>query len=290
MKARDALLQAKEKLVAASVTNPILEARILLAHTLYKTPEYILLHNHQLILQLDEYDKFMQLIELRTKHVPIAYLIGYKEFYGRNFTVEKSVLIPRPDSETLIDAIIKDYHTNTIQHSYHNKIKILDLGVGSGCLIITLLLEIKHTIGVGVDISSDALSIAYRNCQYFNLTKSLNLIQSNWFDSLDAKQQYDIIICNPPYIATNEIANVARETLIYEPYGALFSINDGLYAYQQIAASINNFLSVNGRLYIEFGYQQAAKVLTIFQQAGLLLEKKYYDLSGYCRAFKFKLH
>ncbi len=282
MNINEALMEAAKILKRSQISYPKLESRLLLSYLLSKTQEYIILHTNSLLSQ-EHLEKFFKLIELRKKYVPIAYLIGYREFYGRNFLVNDSVLIPRSDSEILIDAVVKDYNY------CKTKVNILELGVGSGCLIITLLLELKNTIGLGIDIEVDALQVAESNCQKYQLKKSLTLIQSNWFSNLVPDQKYDIIIVNPPYISNCELDKVAQETLLYEPYSALFAENGGLKSYQDIARSASAFLRCNGRLYLELGYSQAEEVGKIFKSSGFTLEQEYYDLAGYCRCFKFKI-
>ncbi|WP_371220273.1 peptide chain release factor N(5)-glutamine methyltransferase [Orientia tsutsugamushi] len=287
MRIKDALAIGNNLLSQYEIPNSAFESRLLLAHIIGQSQEYILFHSDHLLLNSD-YNQFLKLIKLRTKYLPIAYLIGYKEFYSRNFIVDKSVLIPRPDSETLIDAVVQDY-SKIANYQPSAPIKILELGVGSGCLIITLLLELSNAIGVGSDISISALNIASRNCQKYKLEKSLNLVQSNWFSGLDVGEKYDIIIANPPYVSDSELRILSRETLLHEPHIALFSNNNGLQSYQKIAPMIPSFLNSNGRLYLECSYNKAEMVCSICFKNGLILENKYYDFNSYCRCLKFKL-
>lgn len=287
MRIKDALTVGNKLLSQHKIPNSTFESRLLLAHIINQSQEYVLFHSDHLLLNSD-YNQFLKLIKLRTKYLPIAYLIGYKEFYGRNFIVDNSVLIPRPDSETLIDVIVQDY-SKIANYQPSTPIKILELGVGSGCLIITLLLELSNAIGVGADISISALNIASLNRQKYKLEKSLNLIQSNWFSRLAVGEKYDIIIANPPYVSDSELSILSRETLLHEPHIALFSNNNGLQPYQEIAPLIPSFLNSNGRLYLECSYNKADMVCAICLENGLILENKYYDFNGYCRCLKFKL-
>ncbi|KJV57064.1 protein-(glutamine-N5) methyltransferase, release factor-specific [Orientia chuto str. Dubai] len=287
MQIKDALIIGRNLLSQYKISNSHFESRALLAHVINQSQEYILFYSDRLLLSSD-YNQFLHLIKLRTKYLPLAHLVGYKEFYSRNFIVDNSVLIPRPDSETLIDAVVRDY-SKIANYQTSIPINILELGVGSGCLIITLLLELKNAIGVGVDISMSALNIAHRNCQKYKLINSLKLLQSNWFSKLVLGEKYDIIIANPPYISNSELNMLSRETLLYEPHIALFSSNNGLQSYQKIVPFISSFLNQNGRLYLECSYNKAEIISNICLKNGLILENKYYDLNGYCRCLKFKL-
>ena len=259
---------------ALQLITPSLEARILLSHASGFSQEYIIGHGED-ELSDEIYNIFLNLVERRKSLEPIAYIIGRKEFYGRDFKVTKDALIPRPDSETLIEAVLRDAK---------NAESILELGVGSGCLILTLLSEIKNATALGVDISQAALDVAIINSVALGMQDRCEFVLSNWFEKVEA--QYDIIISNPPYIEENERSIMAPETLAYEPSLALFG---GLEPYRIIASESHKFLAPNGKIYVEIGVSQAQQVEDIFHLHGYKAAGKYQDIEGRMRVMSFTL-
>ena len=259
---------------ALHLISPFLEARLLLSHATGFPQEYLIGHSDDELTE-ETYTKYLALIERRKSHEPIAYIIGKKEFYGRDFKVTKDVLIPRPDSETLIEAVL----------SGSNDAKsILELGVGSGCLIITLLLELERAEGLGVDISLEALDVAAQNAASCSLQDRCKLIESNWFENVSGK--YDVIISNPPYIEESERSIMAIETLQYEPDLALFG---GLEPYKIIASNARKFLNQNGHIYLEIGAMQELVVEEIFLFSGYKVVSKHRDIENRMRVMVFEL-
>jgi release factor glutamine methyltransferase len=207
----------------------------------------------------------------------LAYMIGYKEFYGRNFFVNRNVLIPRPDTETVIDAILKKYKNNP-------NLNILELGVGSGCIIITLLLELGCK-GLGIDISQDALDVAVHNAKLYNSLYNLIFLQSNWFQNISLKNKFDIIVSNPPYINQSEIGMMSEETLLYEPELALYT--DSYKSYKEIALLAKNHLKKNGVVYIEIGFAQEQDIIDIFLENNYKKLDHFYDINNIVRVLSF---
>lgn len=251
-----------------------LDARILLQNICSKSFEELITSQDQEIDKMLE-RVFYSFLKRRQNLEPVAYITGSKSFYDLEFEVSKDVLIPRSDSETLIDYVLEDYSKEDL--------KILDLGIGSGCLIITLLKHLPHSKGIGVDISSKTLDIAKRNADKIGVTNKLTLAQSNWFDNIKT-QPFDIIISNPPYIGLKE--DLSSEVKC-EPHKALFSGPDGLDAYKQIAAEAKNYLSPQGAIYLEIGYKQKDSVQKIFEAHNFKLEGTKKDLQGHARCVKF---
>lgn len=177
---------------------------------------------------------------------PLSKILGVSSFYGRNFIINEHVLDPRPDSECLIDAILTYYK----EHKFET---VLDLGTGSGCLIISLLLEISNLRAVGVDFSQEALDVAQENAQKFGVHESLQLLKSNWFSHL-SKRQFDCVISNPPYIASGY--KLDPSVLNYDPHSALFSGHDGLRDYRLIFKDLPRFLKSGGFFFGEIGFDQ----------------------------------
>ncbi len=263
-------MNIKDVLIFGMKQVPALESRILLCFTLGKSVEYLLSHSEDVIPE-EAKSRFISYIERRVALEPIAYITGKREFFDKDFVVTKDVLIPRPDSETLIE---------TVMACSPRPQKILELGVGSGCLILTLLMQFKDATGIGVDINPKALAVAKLNAKNHGLNDRVELIASNWFESVQ-KQKFDVIISNPPYISTSE--HVAKETMLYEPHGALFAEANGLEAYIQIALQAKDFLTSDGLLYLEIGFDQEKSVCELFAEAGYKLVKTARDLSGHTR-------
>ncbi len=277
---KEVLNRAIHDLQKVDVKSASLDARMLLQFILDKPHEYLVL-NKQQILTPETIDQFNSLLVRRINFQPIAYIIGVKEFYGREFLVNKDVLIPRSDTEILID-VVKNQTSNV------KPLKILDLGSGSGCIIITLLLELNHASGIAVDISDDALELLEKNVIKYELENRLNLIQSNWFDNLNNNEKFDLIISNPPYIDQDEINLMSKEVLRYEPKGALFAEEHGLANYYIIALNARKYLQCDGKIFVEIGFNQVAKVKSIFEKNKYIHLGTYQDISGNDRVMVFK--
>lgn len=272
---------AIRQFIKNNIDSATTDARLLVQYALKKSAEYILLHNHQELTDI-ELEYFMYLVDERCSLKPVAYIIGSREFYSHDFIVNDHVLIPRADTEVLVEAVLTSPNINA------SSLKILELGVGSGCIIISLLLEIPEAVGLGCDINQQALAVAKNNCLIYKLNDRLKLLPSDWFNNIQP-QKFDIIISNPPYIATNQIDLMSRETLLYEPKHALFGKDNGLSSYRQIAHSAYKFLSINGALFLEIGFDQIDAVKKIFDNDIYKLSQTYKDLNGYNRVLKVEL-
>ena len=247
-----------------------LDARILLSHFTGKSQEFLLSNPDYAISDLK---KLWHLVERRKNYEPIAYIIGSKEFYGRSFIVDKNVLIPRPDSEIMIEAIVQ-------RLQYKKNLNILELGCGSGCLIISLIKELSGAIAIACDISGKALTIAKQNAKLHNVDNKIAFIESDWYQQIP-QMQFDIIISNPPYISSHEKNLVAIETLKYEPHQSLF--DEDLQSYNIIASSASIYLKPTGKMFLEIGIRQEQPVANIMLHQGLQLNKTYPDLAGIIR-------
>jgi release factor glutamine methyltransferase len=274
MNIKENLYYAANKLSNAQINTATLEARILLQHVIGKSLEYILARPEN-ELTLQEQNVFEQLLTRRLLLEPIAYITGTKEFYGRNFVVSDKVLIPRPDTELLIDVILKEVDNNI-------SVEVLELGTGSGCIATSLLLEMPNIYLTATDISNDAIMVARQNAINHNVLGRSRIINSDWFKSLE-KHPFDIIVSNPPYISPDDTLNMSIETLQHEPYLALFAENNGLASYHIIAKEAKNFLKPQGKLFLEIGYNQSNDVTEIFYNSGYVVKKVYKDLAGHDR-------
>jgi release factor glutamine methyltransferase len=215
----------------------------------------------------DIVDRYEQLIALRAIRVPVSHLLGEREFYGRRFKVSGDVLDPRPDTETLIEAALALPFD-----------RVLDLGVGSGCILVTLLAENETASGVGIDLSEVACLQASANAVLHRVQHRAEIRQSDWLDNVQGT--FDLIVSNPPYIALDEMQGLEAEVRQHEPEMALTDGGDGLGAYRRIADSVLPFLTPGGRLLVEIGPTQAAAVIALLAQAGLKDLRIVYDLDG----------
>lgn len=281
MKISSALLQARQNLDSKGVSNSKLDSLILLTHALFLlgipfSKEQIIFNpDHEL--SLEQQQVFFNLILRRSNREPVSHIIGRREFYGEDFLVSKDVLDPRPDSESLIEAVLTNF-TDKGQ-----KLKILELGVGSGCLIITLLRSFKLAVGTGVDISDKALAICQKNADNHQVSDRLNLAKSDLFSGINSQEKFDLIISNPPYIPSQDIEILEPEVRIHEPRVALDGGTDGLDFYRQIASEAKNFLKEKGQIILEIGIGQQQEIADIFTREGFLLLEEKLDLSGVVR-------
>ena len=214
---------------------------------------------------------------------PVQYLLNEQEFYGRKFYVDKGVLIPRQDTEILVEKIIQILKNNIQKNKNLEKNlkihpKILDIGVGSGIIGITAALEIKDSYVLGVDISEKALDTAEKNKELLKVS-NIKFLKSNLFENVEFKQ-FDMIVSNPPYISLNEAGIMSDDTLLHEPSEALFAENDGLYFYYEICQKALDYLADFGYLLFEIGYKQGKNVAEIMTSSGFKNVEVIKDLAG----------
>lgn len=255
-------------LAAARRKLPANEARLLLGSTLNRSSAWVLA-NDDATLAEDQLLQYAAWVARRAGGEPIAYLLGRREFYGREFIVSPAVLIPRPDTELLVELALE-------QCASRRTTRILDLGTGSGCLAVTLALEIPGAEVVAVDVSPEALDIAQRNAEA--LGAEIGLRQGSWFAGM-AGGEFDLIVANPPYIAAGD-PHLAAGDLRHEPPGALISGPDGLDAIREIAANAAAHLAPGGTVLIEHGYDQASAVADLLRASGHSDIEHHRDLAG----------
>lgn len=212
-------------------------------------------------------EAFLAKIKQRASRVPLSQVLGYRDFYKHRFIVTPDVLDPRPDTETLIEAALLEPFD-----------RVLDLGTGSGCILLSLLAERPQAAGVGTDMSQAALAVAAQNCVALDLMARTTLVPSDWFRTVEG--QFDLIVSNPPYIAADEMDGLQPEVRMYEPRMALTDEADGLTAYRKIAAGAPAHLRVGGRLMFEIGPTQAAAVSSMMRHAGFERLRVVPDLDG----------
>lgn len=266
MTAAEALAAAASRLRAAGVPDPARDARMLLAHAASVDATRItLIAPEDLAPDIEE--RFDHLVSLRAVRVPVSHLIGEREFYGRRFKVSGDVLDPRPETETLIEAALAEPFGS-----------VLDLGTGSGCILVTLLAERPRAVGMGVDLSEAACLQASANAVLHGVEDRADIRKSDWFAAVEGR--FDLVVSNPPYISRAEMDAVQPELARHEPRMALTDEEDGLSAYRTIAARARDVLAAGGRVLVEIGATQAAPVREIFARAGWTALEVIPDLDG----------
>ena len=244
-----------------------IDTEILLSYVLKKKKEDIIL-NHDQILELNNYNEYLNLIKLRLSKKPIAQIVNSKNFWKDKFFINDKVLIPRPDSEVLIEETLKEL-------SYKNFGKILDIGVGSGCLLLSILKEKKNFTGIGVDICKKALEISNFNAKKLNIKKRVKFINSD-IDKYDLGK-YDVIVSNPPYINRFELKNLDKEVKHYEPRLALDGGHDGLLQIKKVINKASRLLKKNGKLILEIAHNQKLSVSELLKNKGFYIKRHVRD-------------
>ena len=278
MNISEILNPAKQKLKNSGMEAPFLDAELLLAKVLGKSREFITCWpKHEISDQ--EQVLFDDFIKRRSRFEPVAKIIGTKEFWSREFIVNSHTLDPRPDSEALIDVVLALFPDKNAEF------RVLDLGTGTGCLLLTILAEYPKSQGVGVDIVQSTLDIAILNAKKIGLANRSNFILNDWTKSVEGK--FDLIISNPPYIKKSDIETLALEVSIYEPRIALDGGDDGLGCYRCLAPQMMDLLNKCGYAVFEFGKWQHNDVRAIFECAGMRFVSFGNDLSNEPRCVVF---
>lgn len=273
----DALLRdAAVALTAAGIDNARFEARLLLAHAGGVTVEWLIAHGGE-VAPPAAVEALRALTARRIRREPMAYVVGEREFWGLPFKVSPAVLVPRPDSETLIEAAL------ALMPGRTEPWRIVDLGVGSGCLLLTLLREFPNARGVGMDASAAALTMAATNAEALGVDARARLVGGDWRQPGWAERlggPFDLLVANPPYIETAAIDGLMPDVARFEPRLALDGGGDGLSAYRAIAGSAAGLVVPGGRVLIEAGEGQAPGISTLFASAGFSVGSPLKDLGG----------
>lgn len=265
----DTLQRASMMLSAAGIENARQDALVLLAHVMEVDQSSVLARLQEPLPPSALYG-MDRVVAVRSLRQPVSHIIGKRGFWNHEFMVNSDVLDPRPDTETLVGAALEQPFDT-----------VLDLGTGSGAIIISLLAERPQTMGVATDISAAALDIARRNAGRIGVADRVQFKESDWFGALSGR--FNLIVSNPPYISESEMHSLAPEVRDWEPHLALTPGGDGLGAYRIIAAQLRAFMAPKGRALFEIGYEQAEDVCAIFNAAGFENTEVIKDLSGHDR-------
>lgn len=259
--------EGREAFRKAGIESALLDAQILVGHVAKMSRTQIIAYPEKTVAE-EVVNQIQQLFAKRVGRVPIGYLTGSKEFYGRDFIVNENVLIPRPETEGVVEFILR---------TASNEIKVLDLGTGSGAIAVTLAVELKARKGqvIATDLSVSALEVAKKNAG--NLGAEIEFRQGSWFAPINDGERFDVIVSNPPYVRTN--ANDTSPEIKFEPNSALYSGSDGLDDIRLIIKEAKKYLAPHGYLIVEHGMEQGGAITEIARSAGGLCEVKK-DLAG----------
>lgn len=256
----------KDRLTEAKIPEAELDARLLLEEVCGTDRNDLLVHGDKEI-PPEQCDRYVEYIQRRQKREPLQQITGYQEFMGLRFKVTPDVLIPRQDTEILVEEVMR---------YVHDGMHILDMCTGSGCILLSLLKYSNDCEGTGCDISEPALKVAEENAKELSLNASF--VQSNLFENISGK--YEFIVSNPPYIPTEVIPTLMEEVRDHEPVSALDGREDGLYFYREIVEKAGEYLYPGGMLFFEIGYDQAEKVSSLMREAGYQEVTVCKDLAG----------
>jgi release factor-specific protein-(glutamine-N5) methyltransferase len=277
MKIEQALKKGMEMLKNGrnEITAPLLEAELIIAHIIGKDRVYVISHINTDLAHDKEAD-YLNLINMRAQGCPMAYITGRKEFMGLELYTDKSVLIPRDDTELLVRCVLNISKSSDIT-------EILNIGSGSGCVEIALAYYNNKITVTGIEKYPEAIESARRNVDKFFLNDKITLIQSDMFTGIDKNKRFDIICSNPPYITKDEMDSLSIDVIEYEPASALYGGEDGLDYYKIIACESKKHLNPKGFIVVEIGYSQADAVKRIFAENGYKNIMCHKDLNGYDR-------
>ena len=275
MRIQETLQKGSQELKRCGIENPGLDARYLLEWILECDHSYVLLHPEQELSAGQEH-RYNEAIEKRAQHFPLQYIIGEQEFMGYNFRVDENVLIPRQDTEILVEEAMR---------YLHDGMRILDLCTGSGCILLSLLHYSNDCEGVGVDISQEALQVAAQNAELLGIRA--DFLKSDLYEKVTGK--FDLLVSNPPYIERAIIPTLMEEVREYDPYIALDGGEDGLDFYRRIIGGAQDYLKRGGQILMEIGSGQAKAVSELLREAGFKEIDVCRDFAGLDRVVSGRL-
>lgn len=274
------LKQARHVLKQGGIESADLDARILLAQAMGFSAEEMILKSGAMV-PSEALERFNIFIQRRLTHEPVSRILGRREFWGLSFKVTPDTLDPRPDSETLVSETLK-----ILSLSNKKDLKIADFGTGTGCLLLALLSELPKASGIGIDISQGAIDTAKENALALGLSDRARFEVADWKSF--PLNSFDWILCNPPYIPETELKNLAPDVANFDPHGALFAGRDGLDCYRDLARVLPGFLTQEGGVSLETGFDQASQVADIFNNSGFTVLHIAKDIQGHDRCVMIK--
>lgn len=263
--------QARKRLEAAGLSGPVIDARLLVEAACGATRTDIVTDPHRPLTPAQE-ATLEDYLARRERREPVSHILGRKGFWKIMLSVNADVLTPRPDTETVVELALRDFPE-------HAPYSILDLGVGSGAILLALLAERPAAKGLGTDVSEEAIAVARDNAAALGLAGRVAFLRGDWTAGL-ADENFDIVVSNPPYIATEVIETLEPEVRQYDPRLALDGGPDGLDAYRVLAPQVMRVLKPGGRFFVEIGYDQKAAVEALFREAGALEVATHLDLAN----------
>lgn len=275
------LREARARLAAAAIEDPALDARLLVEH-FSGTDRTQAIADPGLMIDRKAVAAISAALRRRASGEPVHRILGYREFYGLRLSLSPETLEPRPDTETLVDAILPFVKAIAAREG---QCRILDLGTGTGAIALALLSAVAEAVATGVDLSEEALKTATRNAEQLALAGRFTALRSNWFEKVSGS--YHVIAANPPYIPSQDIENLQDEVRDFDPRRALDGGADGLDPYRTIAAEAVGFLKPEGRIAVEIGHTQRNEVTDIFKIAGYALTGAFRDLGENDRVLVF---
>lgn len=275
-----ALAAARLRLREVGIPDAGLDARVLVGQALGLSASDLIGHPERALTDAGR-QRIEALLDRRLRREPVAYITGGREFWSLPLSVTPAALIPRPDSETLIEAVLDDVGDRSAP------LRIVDLGTGSGCLVLALLRELANATAVAVDRSAAALHLARMNALALGLANRLRFVASDWTSALAGP--FDIVVTNPPYVATAEWPGLAPEIRLFEPQAALLGGDDGLSAYRRIVPDLPRILAPQGRAYLECGHDQGDRIAELLRGHGFAAITVQADLGGRARCISASL-
>lgn len=275
----EAVAATRAALAAAGIETAVLDARLLVGEATGLTREGLISGRDQ-PLSIAAERSLAERLQRRLEREPLAYIVGEREFWSLPFTVDRRVLVPRPDSETLVEAALAWVGDR------QRPLRILDLGTGSGCLLLALLSELPAAWGLGIDISGAALQVARANAARLGLAPRTAFLQGDWASAIDGR--FDLVVTNPPYVTDADWSQLAPEITRHEPRLALVAGADGLGAYRRIVRELGRLLDAAGAAFVELGAGQFDSVVDLAASAGLHSGGGTEDLAGVVRCVQLR--
>ena len=270
MKIENAIKEGCKLLKQNNIESALLDSQLLMSKTIKRDQKFIILNSGKKLKNFD-YEYFKKLISYRAKGKPVAYLTGIKSFWNYDFSLNDKVLIPRPDSELIVEQVLKIYKNK-------KKINILEVGVGSGCLILSILKEKKLFSGTGIDISKHSIKISNINAKKLKIKNRIKLFKSD-IDNFNLGK-YDLIISNPPYIKKLDFKNLKRDVVMFEPRLALDGGLEGLSCFRKIIKKSSELIKNRGKLILEIACDQKRDVAKILRDNGFYINEILRDLAN----------